>query len=66
MDNLYILLGQGLLTLLSVFFAYKLGRSNEREKHEKEKAGCVSAAKRARETLCDHDIVERLHAKYKR
>lgn len=66
MNTAYIFIGQGLLTLLSCFFAYRLGRAAEREKYEKQKAISVSAAKRAREALCDPAAVGRLHAKYKR
>ena len=66
MNSFYFLIGQGLLTLLSVFIAYRMGQAGEREKYEKQKADCVSAAKRAREALCDPAAVGRLHAKYKR
>lgn len=66
MNDIYYWIGQGLLTLLSVFIAYKWGQSNERKGYEKERADCVSAAKRARETLRDPDVIDGLHAKYKR
>lgn len=66
MNDIYVLIGQGLLTLLSVFFAYRLGLSKERERHEKEENDAVLIARKARAQLADPKFVERLHAKYKR
>lgn len=66
MDNLYILLGQGLLTLLSCYVCYLIGKRTVQNECEKERAGSISAAREVRESLRDPDVVKRLHAKYKR
>lgn len=66
MNELYIFIGQGLLTFLACFFAYRLGLSKERERHEREEKDAVLIARKARDKLTDPKFVERLHAKYKR
>ena len=66
MNSFYILLGQGLLTLLSCLCCYFLGKRTVQNEREKERADSLSAAHKARESLRDPSVVERLHAKYKR
>lgn len=60
------LAGQIFLTLLCVYFAYKSGCQKERERYDKAESDCLSAARKARQSLCDSDVAERLHTKYKR
>ena len=66
LDRLFDLLRQGLLTLLSLFTAYYAGKKDGEYEREKERADGLSAAHKARETLRDPDVVERLHDRFKR
>ena len=66
LDRLFALLRQGLLTLLSLFTAYYAGKKDGEYEREKERADCLSAAHKARQTLRDPDVVERLHDRFKR
>ena len=66
MNSLYILLGQGLLTLLSCLCCYFLGKRTVYNEREKERADSLSVAREARESLRDPRVAERLHAKYRR
>ncbi len=65
-DFVVFLCGQGLITLLSVFFAFKLGRAKEREKYESGKAKSIGLAAKLRRSLRDPYVAERLRDKYKR
>jgi len=66
MNDIYVLIGQGLLTLLSCFVCYLLGKRKVNNEREKERAEAFAVANKARETLRDNSVVERLHGKYKR
>ena len=66
MDNLYILLGQRLLTLLSCYVCYLLGKRTAQNEREKERYEGAMLAKQARDSLRDDDVVERLHERFKR
>lgn len=66
MDNLYILLGQGLLTLLSCYVCYLLGKRTERNAEYNRKTDALRNANAARASLRNPDVVERLRNKYKR
>lgn len=65
-DSVLFYLGQGGLILLSIYFAYKVGRLKERIKNEKESKEALEIAKQVRENLHDPVVVDQLHAKYKR
>lgn len=66
LDRLFDLLRQGLLTLLSFFTAYYAGKKDGDYEREKERADGLSAAHKARQTLRDNSVVERLHDRFKR
>lgn len=66
MNDIYVFIGQGLLTFLACFFAYTLGRSKEKNAAFKEKEKAIQNACSARSSLNNPAVVERLHAKYKR
>lgn len=65
-DYVMFLCGQGLITLLSVFFAFKLGRAKEREKYESEKSKNAVRAAKLRLSLRRPGVVKRLQDKYGR
>lgn len=65
-DNLYILLGQGLLTLLSCWISFKYGRSVEKNERNKQEAQASAVADDLRADLSDPDVRRRLHAEFKR
>lgn len=66
LDRLFAILRQGLLTLLSLFTAYYAGKKDGDYEREKERADGLSAAHKARQTLRDNSVVERLHDRFKR
>ena len=66
LDRLFALLRQGLLTLLSLMTVYFSGKKDGEYEREKERADGLSAAHKARQTLRDNSVVERLHDRFKR
>lgn len=66
MSDLFVLLGQCLLTILSCYVCYLLGERKVSNDIEKKRAEALSSANKAREALRDPAIAERLRDKYKR
>lgn len=66
LERLFDLLRQGLLTLLSLFTAYYAGKKDGDYEREKDRADGLSASHKARQTLRDNSVVERLHDRFKR
>ena len=66
LDRLFDFLRQGLLALLSLVTAYFAGKKDEKYEREKERADGLSAAHKARQTLRDNSVVERLHDRFRR
>lgn len=66
LDRLFAILRQGLLTLLSLMTVYFAGKKDGEYEREKERADGLSAAHKARQTLRDNSVVERLHDRFKR
>ena len=65
-ETVVLLIGQGLATFLSVFFAYKCGRMKEKQNHEQQKNDNLRRAALLRRSLDDADVRDRLRGKYQR
>lgn len=61
-----VVVGQAALTLLSVFLAYKYGRSVEKNERESMERREMSEVRRLRASLGDPDVANRLHGRFKR
>lgn len=60
------IIGQGALILLSVFTAYKYGRSIEKNERAKRDAEEEAKARRLRDSLGNPDVVARVRDRFKR
>lgn len=58
--------GRGMLILLSVFTAYKYGRSVEKNERMQREAGEAAKARRLRDSLGDPDVVAGVRGRFKR
>lgn len=57
----------GLSFAAFIFYtAYDLGRTKEQNEQEKQKTKSLLQARKLRDSLCDADVVERLHNTFKR
>lgn len=65
-ETVVFVIGQGLVTLLSVFFAFKYGRLSQKNAYEKEKNEMLRKASFLRNSLRDNAVVKRLRDKYRR
>lgn len=66
MSDIYVLIGQGLLTLLSCFVCYLLGKRKVSNEREKERADAVSLANKIRIDLSNRGDISPESDRYNR